>query len=43
MRIAFVSDVVYPWVKGGVESIEYEEAKELAKTNEVHMFCMRFK
>ena len=42
MKIAFVSDVVYPWVKGGMESIEYEEAKELAKSNEVHMFCMRF-
>ena len=28
-RIAFVSDVVYPWVKGGMESIYYLEMKEL--------------
>lgn len=42
MKIAFVSDVVYPWVLGGVESIEYQEMKELAKINEVHVFCMRF-
>ncbi|MGC8568201.1 MAG: glycosyltransferase family 4 protein [Candidatus Micrarchaeia archaeon] len=41
-RIAFVSDVVYPWVKGGMESVHYLEMKELAKSNEVYCFCMQF-
>lgn len=40
--IAFVSDVVYPWVKGGMESIQYLEMKELAKNNNVYCFCMQF-
>ncbi|OJT94523.1 MAG: hypothetical protein JJ59_00130 [Candidatus Micrarchaeum sp. AZ1] len=42
MKMAFVSDVVYPFVKGGVEATEYEEMKTLAKEHEVHVFCMRF-
>ena len=42
-RIAFVSDVVYPWTKGGMEAIHYLEMKELVKNNEVSCFCMRFK
>ena len=41
-EIAFVSDVVYPWVKGGMESIHYLEMKELAKNNKVYCFCMQF-
>ena len=41
-RIAFVSDVAYPWTKGGMEAIHYLEMKELAKNNEVYCFCMRF-
>ncbi|MCW6161552.1 MAG: glycosyltransferase [Candidatus Micrarchaeales archaeon] len=41
-RIAFVSDVVYPWVKGGMESIHYLEMNELAENNEVYCFCMQF-
>ena len=41
-RIAFVSDVVYPWVKGGMEAIHYLEMKELAKNNDVYCFCMQF-
>ena len=41
-RIAFVSDVVYPWVKGGMESIHYSEMKVLAKNNEVYCFCLQF-
>ena len=34
-RIAFVSDVVYPWTKGGMEAIYYLEMAELAKNNEI--------
>ena len=41
-RIAFVSDVVYPWVKGGMESIHYLEMRELAKNNDVYCFCLQF-
>lgn len=42
MRIAFISDAAYPWHIGGLEAIELTEAKELAKDNEVHFFCMRW-
>ncbi|MGC8538220.1 MAG: glycosyltransferase family 4 protein [Candidatus Micrarchaeia archaeon] len=42
MKIAFVSDVVYPWTKGGMESMHYIEMKELAKDNEVYCFCLQF-
>ena len=41
-RIAFVSDVVYPWVKGGMESIHYLEMRELAENNDVYCFCLQF-
>ncbi len=42
MRIAFVSDVAYPWNIGGVATIENIEAMELAKRYEVHFFSMRW-
>ena len=42
MRIAFVSDVVYPYVKGGVEAIESQEMRALAKRHDVCCFSMRF-
>lgn len=42
MRIAFVYDIPYPWHKGGIEYILNNEAKELAKNNEVHYFTMRW-
>ena len=41
-RIGFVSDVVYPWTKGGMESMHYLEMKELVKNNEIYCFCMRY-
>ena len=41
-KIAFVSDVAYPWTKGGMEAIHCLEMKELARNNEVYCFCMRF-
>jgi len=42
MKIAFVSDVVYPWTKGGMEGIHYIEMCELAKKNDVYCFCLQF-
>ena len=30
LRIAFIYDVIYPWVKGGVERRIYELARRLA-------------
>jgi len=39
MKIAFVYDAVYPWVKGGAEKRIYEIAKRLAdRGHEVHWF-----
>ena len=42
MRIAFVSDAAFPWHVGGLEAIERVEAKELAKTHDVHFFTMKW-
>jgi len=42
MKIAFVSDAVYPWNIGGIETLECTEAKELAKRHEVHFFSLRW-
>ena len=42
MRIAFVSDAVYPWNVGGLETLESTEAKELAKRHVVHFFSLRW-
>ncbi|EEB73821.1 glycosyltransferase family 4 protein [Thermococcus sp. AM4] len=41
LRIAFVYDVIYPWVKGGVERRIYELARRLAKHHEVHVYGYR--
>jgi len=38
LRIAFVYDVIYPWVKGGVEKRIYELARRLARMHEVHVY-----
>jgi len=42
LRIAFVYDVIYPWVKGGVEKRIHELAKRLAKKHEVHIYGYKF-
>ena len=42
MRIAFVSDVVYPYVKGGVEATEASEMQALAKLHDVYCISLRF-
>ncbi len=38
MKIAYISDVVYPFVKGGAEKRIYEMGKRLAAQDEVHIF-----
>jgi len=42
MNIAFVSDVVYPFVKGGAEKRIYEIGKRLAVDDEVHIFGVKW-
>ena len=43
MKIAFVYDVIYPYVKGGVEKRVWELAVRLAKRgHEVHIFGMKY-
>ena len=42
MKIAVVSDVIYPWVKGGAERRYYEIYSRLAKKHEVHYFTMLY-
>ncbi|MGB7968668.1 MAG: glycosyltransferase family 4 protein [Methanobacterium sp.] len=41
MKIAFIYDAVYPWVKGGAEKRVYELAKRLAERgHEVHWYSI---
>jgi len=43
MKIAFVYDAIYPWVKGGAEKRIYELGKRLvADGNEVHIFGIKW-
>ncbi|MCK9593491.1 MAG: glycosyltransferase family 4 protein [Methanoregula sp.] len=43
MKIAFVYDVIYPYVKGGVEKRVWELATRLTRHgHEVHLFGMKF-
>ena len=42
MRIAFAYDLPYPWHIGGIEQINAVESEELAESNEVHFFTMRW-
>ncbi len=43
MKIAFVYDVIYPYVKGGVEKRVWELAVRLThRGHEVHLFGMKF-
>ena len=39
MKIAYITDVAYPYVKGGSEKRLWELAKRLAGKNEVHIYC----
>jgi len=42
MRIAFAYDAPYPWHVGGIESMNYNEAEELARQHEVDYFTMKW-
>jgi glycosyltransferase involved in cell wall biosynthesis len=42
MRIAFVYDAVYPWIKGGVERRIYEIGRRLSRRHEVHWFGLEW-
>jgi glycosyltransferase involved in cell wall biosynthesis len=43
MKIAFIYDAAYPWVKGGAEKRVYELAKRLAQRgHEVHWYSMGY-
>jgi glycosyltransferase involved in cell wall biosynthesis len=43
MKIAFVYDVIYPYIKGGVEKRVWELAVRLSRRgHEVHLFGMKF-
>ncbi len=43
MKLAFVYDAVYPWIKGGAEKRIYELGKRLVKEgNEVHIFGVKW-
>lgn len=42
MKIAYISDVVYPFVKGGAEKRIYEMGKRLASQDEVHVFGVKW-
>lgn len=43
MKIAFVYDAIYPWIKGGAEKRIYELGKRLvANGNDVHIFGVKW-
>lgn len=43
MRIAFIYDAVYPWIKGGAEKRIYEIGRRLAdRGHEVHWFGVKW-
>ena len=42
MKIAYVTDVIYPFVKGGAEKRIYEVSKRLVADNEVHIFGIKW-
>lgn len=42
MRIAYVTDAVYPYHKGGKEVRLYEISSRLAKSNSVHIYTMKW-
>ncbi len=42
MKIAFIYDAVYPWIKGGAEKRIYEIGRRLADKHEVHWYGIRW-
>jgi len=44
MKIAYIYDAVYPWVKGGAEKRIYEISKRFVERgHEVHLFGLKWK
>ena len=42
MKIAIITDVYYPYVKGGVQKRISKIAEQLSKFDDVHIYCMKF-
>jgi glycosyltransferase involved in cell wall biosynthesis len=42
MKIAYITDVVYPFVKGGAEKRIFEMGRRLAAQHDVHVFGMKW-
>ncbi|AAL81342.1 MULTISPECIES: hypothetical protein [Pyrococcus] len=42
MKIAYIYDTIYPFVKGGVEKRVYEIGRRLAKKHEVYWFSLNW-
>lgn len=42
MKIAFVSDVIYPYIKGGAEKRFYEFSTRLSEGNQVHVYGIQW-
>ncbi|MEM3713171.1 MAG: glycosyltransferase family 4 protein [Thermoproteota archaeon] len=42
LKIAFVYDAAYPWVKGGVEKRIFELGRRLSNRHEVHLFSLKW-
>ncbi|MHC1566644.1 MAG: hypothetical protein ACXQTD_02665 [Candidatus Syntropharchaeia archaeon] len=43
MKLAYIYDAVYPWIKGGAEKRIYEISKRLAERwHEVHWYGLKW-
>ncbi len=42
MKIAYVYDAVYPWVKGGAQKRVWEIARRMADNHDVHIYGMQY-
>ena len=43
MKIAFVTDVIYPYIKGGAEKRIHEFSYRLKEGNEVHVYGIKWR
>ncbi|MFW9886941.1 MAG: glycosyltransferase family 4 protein, partial [Candidatus Thorarchaeota archaeon] len=43
LKLAIVSDTIYPWTKGGAEIRYYEIYRRLAQKHNVHWFTMKYR
>ncbi|UOY10334.1 glycosyltransferase family 4 protein [Methanonatronarchaeum sp. AMET6-2] len=42
MKIAYITDVIYPWTIGGAEKRTWELAKRLTQEHEIHIITMKW-